>query len=246
MSSLRSRSRDVAAQPPPSTSRYNKTTPPAAVGLQQGAFDGNPTCSVDFRGAGAWRLQSDQDEHMPPAAVKFEGPLSAPAAAVAYSPRQCPPPFVHEQEDQLQRPQEEQEDPWGLLVPAPGCPRPSTKVTPEWMMTPVFPRVRHEEEQELGPVPGCPDTGGDDLIHRAKIDAKSGLLNYCITVRHMLMQTEFTGVLDPESVLKIEDAVWETFTWLRKNQHAEKDEFEAKQKELEAMVNQTKMGWVFT
>merc|ERR1740124_1892791 len=36
---------------------------------------------------------------------------------------------------------------------------------------------------------------------------------------------------------KIEKAVQETLDWLDKNQMAEKDEFEAKQKELEGVVN---------
>jgi len=36
---------------------------------------------------------------------------------------------------------------------------------------------------------------------------------------------------------KIEKAVQETLDWLDKNQLAEKDEFEAKQKELEGVVN---------
>lgn len=36
---------------------------------------------------------------------------------------------------------------------------------------------------------------------------------------------------------KIESAVQETLDWLDKNQLAEKDEFEAKQKELEGIVN---------
>ena len=36
---------------------------------------------------------------------------------------------------------------------------------------------------------------------------------------------------------KIENVVQETLDWLDKNQLAEKDEFEAKQKELEGVVN---------
>merc|ERR1712146_545077 len=43
--------------------------------------------------------------------------------------------------------------------------------------------------------------------------------------------------LEGDDKEKIEKAVQETLDWLDKNQLAEKDEFEAKQKELEGVVN---------
>merc|ERR1712183_592328 len=65
----------------------------------------------------------------------------------------------------------------------------------------------------------------EDEQNRAKIEAKNGLENYCFTMRNTLHEE------------KIEKAVQDTLDWLDKNQLAEKDEFEAQQKELEGVVN---------
>merc|ERR1712019_320284 len=56
----------------------------------------------------------------------------------------------------------------------------------------------------------------EDEANKSKIEAKNGLENYCFTMRN---------------------TVQEDLDWLDKNQMAEKDEFEAKQKELEGTVN---------
>merc|ERR1712073_129487 len=69
----------------------------------------------------------------------------------------------------------------------------------------------------------------EDESNRAKIEAKNGLENYCFTMRNTLQEEKLKE--------KIEAAVQETLDWLDKNQLAEKDEFEAKQKELEGIVN---------
>merc|ERR1719162_1407415 len=66
-------------------------------------------------------------------------------------------------------------------------------------------------------------------MNREKIEAKNGLENYCFTMRNTLQEEKLKE--------KIEKAVQETIDWLDKNQLAEKDEFEAKQKELEGIVN---------
>merc|ERR1711916_18355 len=57
----------------------------------------------------------------------------------------------------------------------------------------------------------------------------NGLENYCFTMRNTLNEEKLKE--------KIESAVQEALDWLDKNQLAEKDEFEAKQKELEGVVN---------
>merc|ERR1712113_882020 len=69
----------------------------------------------------------------------------------------------------------------------------------------------------------------EDESNKQKIEAKNGLENYCFTMRNTLQEEKLKD--------KIEKAVQETLDWLDKNQLAEKDEFEAKQKELEATVN---------
>merc|ERR1712048_1394087 len=67
----------------------------------------------------------------------------------------------------------------------------------------------------------------EDETNKQKIEAKNGLENYCFQMRNTLSD-------DKE---KIESAVQDALDWLDKNQLAEKDEFEAKQKEIEGIVN---------
>merc|ERR1711876_152104 len=69
----------------------------------------------------------------------------------------------------------------------------------------------------------------EDESNKQKIEAKNGLENYCFTMRNTLNEEKLKE--------KIEKAVQDTLDWLDKNQLAEKDEFEAKQKELEGVVN---------
>merc|ERR1711953_1158631 len=69
----------------------------------------------------------------------------------------------------------------------------------------------------------------EDEANKGKIEAKNGLENYCFTMRNTLQEEKLKD--------KIEKAVQDTLDWLDKNQMAEKDEFEAKQKELEGVVN---------
>merc|ERR1712161_145911 len=72
----------------------------------------------------------------------------------------------------------------------------------------------------------------EDEANKGKVEAKNGLENYCFTMRNTLKE-KFEGG-DKEA---IEKAVQDALDWLDKNQLAEKDEFEAKQKELEGVVN---------
>jgi len=77
----------------------------------------------------------------------------------------------------------------------------------------------------------------EDETNRAKIEAKNGLENYCFTMRNTLQEEKLKEKFEGDDKDKIEKAVQETLDWLDKNQLAEKDEFEAKQKELEGVVN---------
>merc|ERR1711883_29181 len=71
----------------------------------------------------------------------------------------------------------------------------------------------------------------------SKIEAKNGLENYCFTMRNTLQEEKLKDKFEGDDKDKIEKAVQEALDWLDKNQLAEKDEFEAKQKELEGIVN---------
>merc|ERR1712118_358193 len=77
----------------------------------------------------------------------------------------------------------------------------------------------------------------EDEANKTKIEAKNGLENYCFTMRNTLKEEKLKDKFEGDDKDKIEKAVQEALDWLDKNQLAEKDEFEAKQKELEGVVN---------
>merc|ERR1711898_48220 len=77
----------------------------------------------------------------------------------------------------------------------------------------------------------------EDEANRVKIEAKNSLENYCFTMRNTLNEEKLTEKFEPGDKEKVEKEVQNTLDWLDKNQLAEKDEFEAKQKELEGVVN---------
>merc|ERR1711988_1020381 len=77
----------------------------------------------------------------------------------------------------------------------------------------------------------------EDEQSRQKIEAKNGLENYCFTMRNTLQEDKLKDKFEAGDKEKIEAAVQEALDWLDKNQLAEKDEFEAKQKEVEGVVN---------
>merc|ERR1711959_229946 len=77
----------------------------------------------------------------------------------------------------------------------------------------------------------------EDENAKVKIEAKNGLENYCFTMRNTLSEEKLKDKFEAGDKEKIEKALQDTLDWLDKNQLAEKDEFEAKQKELEGVVN---------
>eukprot|EP00396_MALV-II-16_sp_LP-1_P000436 gene437-13_t len=77
----------------------------------------------------------------------------------------------------------------------------------------------------------------EDQAHKEKIEAKNGLENYCFSMRNSLDEPNLKDKFEAEDKEAIENAVKEALDWLEKNQMAEKDEFDAKQKEVEAIAN---------
>jgi len=77
----------------------------------------------------------------------------------------------------------------------------------------------------------------EDEENKNKIEAKNGLENYCFTMRNTLQEEKLKEKFEADDKDKIEKAIQEALDWLDKNQLAEKDEFETKQKELEGIVN---------
>merc|ERR1712186_77379 len=78
---------------------------------------------------------------------------------------------------------------------------------------------------------------GEDSKLKEKVEAKNGLENYCFTMRNTLQEEKLKDKFEGGDKEKIEKAVQDALDWLDKNQLAEKDEFEAKQKEVEGIVN---------
>jgi len=77
----------------------------------------------------------------------------------------------------------------------------------------------------------------EDEANKGKVEAKNGLENYCFTMRNTLQEEKLKDKFEGGDKEAIEKAVQDALDWLDKNQLAEKDEFEAKQKELEGVVN---------
>merc|ERR1711907_694802 len=77
----------------------------------------------------------------------------------------------------------------------------------------------------------------EDSKLKEKVEAKNGLENYCFTMRNTLQEEKLKDKFEGGDKEKIEKAVQDALDWLDKNQLAEKEEFESKQKELEGVVN---------
>merc|ERR1711959_590987 len=77
----------------------------------------------------------------------------------------------------------------------------------------------------------------EDDVAKQKIEAKNGLENYRFTMRNTLQEDKLKDKFEAGDKENIEKAVQDALDWLDKNQMAEKDEFEAKQKDVEGVVN---------
>merc|ERR1712139_591883 len=77
----------------------------------------------------------------------------------------------------------------------------------------------------------------EDEANKVKIEAKNGLENYCFNLRNSMDDPNLKDKFEADDKEKIETAVKDALDWLDKNQLAEKEEFDAKQKEVEAIAN---------
>jgi len=79
----------------------------------------------------------------------------------------------------------------------------------------------------------------EDKKVKDRIDGRNGLEGYIYNLKNTLEDTEkgIADKVDEDDKEKIEEAVKEGLEWLEDNQEAEKEEFEAKQKEIEGVVN---------
>jgi len=77
----------------------------------------------------------------------------------------------------------------------------------------------------------------EDKKLKEKIDARNGLESYAYSVKNSVSdEKKVADKITADEKTKILDAIKVTTEWLEKNQSAEKDEFEAKKKELEDIV----------
>jgi len=77
----------------------------------------------------------------------------------------------------------------------------------------------------------------EDEQNKQKIEAKNGLENYCYSMKNTLSEEKLKDKFTDDDKKTIEEQINAALSWLESNQTAEKDEFDAKQKDLEAAIN---------
>lgn len=77
----------------------------------------------------------------------------------------------------------------------------------------------------------------EDEAAAARITAKNGLESYAYNLRNSLTDEKLADKFDAADKSKLETHVNETIKWLDESQEASKEEYEEKQKELEAVAN---------
>merc|ERR1711871_448605 len=73
--------------------------------------------------------------------------------------------------------------------------------------------------------------------NKSRVEAKNGLENYAYSMRNSMDDEKLKDKIEEADKEKLKAAIDETISWLDANQMGEKDEFEAKQKDLEAIAN---------
>ena len=78
----------------------------------------------------------------------------------------------------------------------------------------------------------------EDKIAKEKIDAKNQLDNYIFNVKSQINDTEKLGKnISEEDKAKVTQTLNDAESWVKSNSEANKEEYEAKQKELEEIIN---------
>ena len=77
----------------------------------------------------------------------------------------------------------------------------------------------------------------EDEKIKKKVEAKNGLENYCYSMKNTLADEKLKDKFTEEDKQLVESNVTEAQQWLDGNANAEAEEFEKKQKELEAKFN---------
>jgi L1 cell adhesion molecule like protein len=77
----------------------------------------------------------------------------------------------------------------------------------------------------------------EDAKAKERIDAKNGLESYCYQMKNTISEDKFKSAVSEDEIKAITDKVDETMQWLDTAEHAEKDEFDSMQKDLESVCN---------
>merc|ERR1712225_123290 len=77
----------------------------------------------------------------------------------------------------------------------------------------------------------------EDAQAKERIDAKNGLESYAYNMKNQINDEKFKDALEEDDKKAIESKVDEIMSWLDTAEHAEKEEFESMQKELEGVCN---------
>lgn len=77
----------------------------------------------------------------------------------------------------------------------------------------------------------------EDKRERERIDAKNSLDSYCYSMKNTINDEKTSSVLSSEDKNAIEIKLTEVMAWVGTAEHAEKEEYESMQKDLEAVCN---------
>jgi len=77
----------------------------------------------------------------------------------------------------------------------------------------------------------------DDLKQKERVAARNGLESYVYQVKQSIEEEQIKSKLSADEISEIGSKCKECLDWLDSNQTADKDEYEAKKKDLEAIVN---------
>merc|ERR1711966_243287 len=77
----------------------------------------------------------------------------------------------------------------------------------------------------------------EDKLAKERIDAKNGLESYCYQMKNTASEDKFKSAVSEDEAKAVNDKVEEVMQWLETAEHAEKDEFESMQKDLESICN---------
>jgi heat shock protein 1/8 len=76
----------------------------------------------------------------------------------------------------------------------------------------------------------------EDDVQKQRIEAKNALESYAYSLRNSIRDEKISNKLEGADKETLNNAIDDTINWLDRNQTAEKDEFEHKQKELEGVA----------